>query len=85
MADPHNLMAYLTKLGFAALAPVVAGELISQILSRMTAGGLILGFIALLLMSPIAYFILQSGRSRSEQRPRRGAERTPLLPRHEEH
>ena len=84
MPDPHKLMAYLTKLGFAALALVVAGELVRQILTRLTLTGVITVFFGLVLMSPIAYFILQSQRPRSEHSPRRGAERTPLLPPNEE-
>ena len=80
MPNPEKLMAYLTKLGFAALALVVAGDLISEICKHLTFGGLMFSVIGLVLMSPIAYFILQSERPRSEQRPRRGAERTPLLP-----
>ena len=85
MPNPEKLMAQLTKLGFAALALVVGGDLISEICKHLTFGGLMLGVIGLLLISPIAYFILQSGHSRSEHRPRRGTERTPLLPPHEEH
>ena len=84
MPNPDKIMAYLQKLGFAALALVVAGELISEICKHLTFAGLMAGFISLVLMSPIAYFILQSERPRSEHRPRRGAERTPLLPPHEE-
>jgi len=80
MPNPERLMAYLTKLGFAALALVIAGELIQQMLTRMTFTGVIAVFFGLLLMSPVAYFILESERPRSEHRPRRGAERTPLLP-----
>ena len=85
MPNPNKLMAYLTNLGFAALALVVAGDLIAEICKHLTFGGLMLGVIGLVLMSPIAYFILQSGRPRSEHRPRRGAERSPLLPPHEDH
>jgi hypothetical protein len=82
MPNPDKLFAYLTKLGFVALALVVADELIQQILTRLTFPQVIAVFFGLLLMSPIAYFILQLERPHSEHRPRRGAERTPLLPPH---
>ena len=80
MRNPEQLMAYVEKLGFAMLALLVAGELVPQILAQLTPAGLIAAFVGLVLMSPIAYFILKSESSRSERRPRRGAERTPLLP-----
>lgn len=80
MPNPEKLMAYLKKLGFAALALVVASELVKQILTRLTFAEVIAAFVGLMLMSPVAYFILESERPRSEHRPRRGAERTPMLP-----
>jgi len=85
MPNPDRLMAYVLKLGFTALALVVINDLILELCKHLTFGGLVLGVIGLLIMSPIAYFILQSGRPSSEHRPRRGAERTPLLPPNEEH
>ena len=84
MPNPDKILAYLLKLGFASLALLVAGELVLEICKHLTFGGLMLGFISLVLISPIAYFVLQFGRPRSEPRPRRGAERAPLLPPHEE-
>jgi hypothetical protein len=80
MPNPEKLKAYLEKLGFALLALVVTGELIQQMLAHLSPTGLVVAFVGLVVMSPIAYFILQSQRPRAEHGPRRGAERTPLLP-----
>jgi len=85
MPNHDKLLAYLTKLGFAALALVVAGELVQQIVTHLTFTEVVAVFFGLALMSPVAYFILESERPRSDHRPRRGAERTPLLPPHEDH
>jgi ABC-type Co2+ transport system permease subunit len=85
MPNPDRLMAFLQKLGFVALAFVVINDLILELCKHLTFTGLVVGMIGLLFMSPIAYFVLQSGRPPSEHRPRRGAERTPLLPPNEEH
>ena len=84
MPNPDKIMAYLLKLGFASLALVVTADLVSEILKRLSFTGLLLGFVGLALISPVAYLIRETGRERPGQRPRRGAERTPLLPPREE-
>jgi hypothetical protein len=84
MLNPDQLMSNLLKLGFFALGLVVATDLVSEILRRLSFTDLILAFVGLALISPLAYLIRETGRERPPQRPRRGAERTPLLPPREE-
>ena len=84
MFDPEKILNLLLKLGFASLALVVSADLILQILSRMSFTALTMALMGLALVSPIAYLLLKSGGDRAERRPHRGAERTPLLPPHEE-
>jgi hypothetical protein len=60
-------------------------SLLLTVLAQLPPAALFGLFCLLLLLSPAAYFIRKSRRGRSGERPsRRGAERTPLLPRHEE-
>ena len=80
MPNPDKLIASVMNLGFAALALIIAGDLVQQILVHLTPAGLMAAFVGLVLMSPVAYFLLRAEMPQSEHRPRRGAERTPLLP-----
>lgn len=84
MPDFDKLMAYVLKLSFASFVLVVAADLVSEILSQLSFTALILTFLGFALISPIAYFIRESARPHARSRSRQGAERTPLLPPHEE-
>jgi len=83
MPDPQKLLAYLMKLVLSAMAVLIAWELLIGMLKCLIHRASALDLIGLGVISPIAYFVLQAGRPREERRPRRGAERTPLLPSHE--
>jgi membrane protein implicated in regulation of membrane protease activity len=60
-------------------------EFILAILRQLPIWDLALLFLLLAIASPVAYWLRQSrGRARPREGAKRGAERTPLLPRHEE-
>ena len=75
----------LIKLAICPLLLLIVFSVITQAVSQLSFIKLFGLLAVLVLTSPIAYFILQSERPRSEHRPRRGAERTPILPPTEEH
>ena len=73
------------RLAMYALVLAVVGGAVGWILSLLTPPDVILPLVVLGLVSPLAYLIREARRTKpGRQRPRRGAERTPLLPPHEE-
>ena len=80
--DPERGPATLMKLALYPLAFVVICQLIIVPLCRLPGIDLLLVFIFLILMSPLAYFIRKARGHRPERGGGRrgGAERTPLLP-----
>ena len=75
----------LIRLAFYPLVLLVVCQLVATILSRLRAVDLLLLFLGLVLVSPVAYLVRESRRGRPQrQGSRRGAERTPLLPPNQE-
>ena len=68
------------------LVLVVICQVVAVLLSRLRAIDVLLVFISLILMSPLAYLIREARGHRPERRGGRrgGAERTPILPQNEE-
>lgn len=75
----------IVRLAIYPLVLVVAGEAVAEVLNRLPPADFLLLLVFLACVSPIAYLIREARRRRPQrQRTRRGAERTPLLPNHEE-
>ena len=85
LINPERGPAALVRLALYPLVLLVVCQLVATILSRLRAVDLLLLFLGLVLVSPVAYLIREARRGRP-QRPgsRRGAERTPLLPPNQE-
>jgi hypothetical protein len=77
--------AALVKLAVFALVLVIVFQAIASLFSQISSVDLLMFFVFLIFMSPIAHWIREArlGHSRHEG-ARRGAERTPLLPPSEE-
>ena len=77
--------AALLRLTLYPLVLLVVCQLVATILSQLRAVDLLLLFLGLVFVSPLAYLIRESRRGRPQrQASRRGAERTPLLPPNQE-
>ena len=84
--DPERGPATLVKFAVYPLVLVVICQVVFALLSRLQAIDILLVFIFLILMSPLAYLIREArgnGRERGGGR-RGGAERTPILPQNED-
>ena len=83
--DPERGTAALLRLALYPLVLLVVCQLVATILSRLRAVDLLLLFLGLVLVSPVAYLVRESRRGRPQrQGSRRGTERTPLLPPNQE-
>ena len=83
--DPERGPSALLRLAFYPLVLLVVCQLVVTILSQLRAIDLLLLLLSLVLVSPVAYLVRESRRSRPQrQGSRRGAERTPLLPPNQE-
>ena len=83
--DPEKGPAALLRLALYPLIFIVACEALAMIASQLRAVDLLLMFLGLALVSPLAYLIREARQSRPHRQvSRRGAERTPLLPPNEE-
>ena len=82
---PERGPSALLRLAFYPIVLLAVCQLVATILSQLRAVDLLLIFLGLVLVSPVAYLIREARRGRP-QRPgsRRGAERTPLLPPNQE-
>jgi hypothetical protein len=79
--NPERGPAFLVRLAFYPLVLLVVCQLVATILSRLRAVDLLLMFLGIVLVSPLAYLIRAARQGRPQrQASRRGAERTPLLP-----
>ena len=83
--NPESGPAALLRLALYPLVLLVVCQLVATILSRLRAVDLLLLFLGLVFVSPLAYLIRESRRGRPQrQGSRRGTERTPLLPPNQE-
>ena len=83
--NPERGPAALLRLAFYPLVLLVVCQLVATILSQLRAVDLLLMFLGLAVVSPVAYLVRESRRGRPQlQASRRGAERTPLLPPNQE-
>ena len=81
LLHPERGPKALLRLAFYALVVVVVFSVLSMIVNQLNGTDFFLGFLAIVLISPVAYFIRESRRRRPRQHiSRRGAERTPLMP-----
>ena len=83
MPKSNKIVAFVLKVGLALIALLVIRDAACCFIRQLTLWDLLLGFMGLVFVSIIAYKIREFGRE-VELRPHRGAERTPLLPPHEE-
>jgi hypothetical protein len=75
----------LLKFALYPLVLVVIFQIVTALLSHLQAIDILLVFIFLILMSPLAYLIREARGHRPERGGRRGgAERTPILPQNED-
>ena len=83
--DPERGPATLVKLALYQFIFVVACRMVVELMSRLSSVDVLLGFLFLILLSPLAYLI-RKARGHGLQRGggRRGAERTPALPPNED-
>jgi len=81
LLDPERGPATLVKLALYPLIFVVVCRIVIEPLSRLSAIDMLLVFLFLTLISPLAYLV-RTARGHRPQRGggRRGTERTPLLP-----
>jgi len=85
LINPERGPASLLRLALYPLVLLVVCQLVATILSRLRAVDLLLLFLGLVFVSPLAYLIRESRRGRPQrQGSRRGTERTPLLPPNQE-
>ena len=78
---PERGPSALLRLAFYPIVLLVVCQLVATILSQLRAVDLLLIFVGLFCVSPLAYLVRESRRGRPQrQGSRRGAERTPLLP-----
>ena len=79
---PENLV----KLAVYSLIVVVVFRAAAELLCRLSPVQILAMLLFLVFVSPVAYFIRESRRGRLPSRGagRRGAERTPVLPQHED-
>ena len=83
--NPERGPSALLRLALYPLVLLVVCQLVATILSQLRAVDLLMIFLGLVLVSPLAYLIREARRGRPRRQPsRRGAERTPLLPPDEE-
>lgn len=80
LMDPNKAFGPLMKLAIVPLILLVVADLLNMILDRFSFLGLLLFLLFLAVVSPVAYFIREELGPAKRQGPRRGAERTPLLP-----
>ena len=82
---PERGPSALLRLAFYPIVLLVVCQLVVTILSQLRAVDLLLLFLGLVFVSPLAYLIREARQNRPQrQGGRRGAERTPLLPPNEE-
>ena len=85
LINPERGPAALLRLALYPLILLAICQLVATILSRLRAVDLLLIFVGLFCVSPLAYLIREARRGRPQrQGSRRGAERTPLLPPNQE-
>ena len=85
LIDLERGPAALVKLALYPLVLLVAFSLVLTLLTQLPPEAEFGLLLILLLLSPLAYVIRKNRRGHPQnQRTRRGAERTPLLPRNEE-
>jgi hypothetical protein len=83
---PERGPAALLRFAVYPLVVVVAFAALAMVVSCLRDANTLFAFFALVLASPLAYFIREARQRRPERHmSRRGAERTPLLPPNEEH
>lgn len=81
--NPERGPQAIVRLAIWALLLAVAGGAVRVIVSRLSPADVLPSLAVLGLVSPLAYLIREARRTRpTRPRPRRGAERTPLLPPH---
>ena len=84
LINPERGPASLLRLALYPLVLLVVCQLVATILSRLRAVDLLLLFLGLVLVSPVAYLVRESRGRPQRQGSRRGTERTPLLPPNQE-
>ena len=83
--DPERGTAALLRLALYPLVLLAICQLVATILSQLRAVDLLLIFVGLFCVSPLAYLVREYRRGRPQrQASRRGVERTPLLPPNQE-
>lgn len=84
LTNPEKGLKSLIRLTLVPLILLVLLQLIVVILTQLSALELLGLLVFFALVSPAAYLIREGRLGRSPEAPRRGAERTPLLPLDEE-
>lgn len=85
LLNPKTGPEALMRLSLYPFLILVIGDLAMPIVNHLTAADFLVAVLFLMLVSPAAYAIRERRqRSLSHVRNRRGAERTPVLPQHEE-
>ena len=85
LVNPEQGPSALLRLALYPLILLVVCQLVATILSQLRAVDLLVMFLGLVVVSPVAYLIRKARRGRPQrQASRRGAERTPLLPPNQE-
>ena len=85
LINPERGPSALLRLALYPLVLLVICQLVATILSQLRAVDLLLIFVGLFCVSPLAYLVRESRRGRPQgQASRRGVERTPLLPPNQE-
>jgi hypothetical protein len=83
--NPERGPVTISRLAIYGLVFAATGRAVASILIRLAPANTLLPLLVLSFVSPLAYLIREARRTRQARwRPRRGAERTPLLPPHEE-
>lgn len=85
LLSPKTGPEAIVRLAIIPFLIVIVGYIVMGILSQMSSADILLGMLLLLFLSPLAYGLRKHRRGhRQENKPRRGAERTPSLPHDEE-
>lgn len=81
LLNPKTAPETLVRLALYPLFILIIGSLVMGATSQLSNTDVLLALFFFILMSPLAYLIReQRERHRQHRRPRRGVERTPLVP-----
>ncbi len=84
LLDPERALSILMKLAIFLILLSVFLQCVACLLQPISPSAEFAMLCVLLLLSPLAYLIRRIRQGRQRPEPRRGAERTPLLPSSEE-